>query len=111
MVELVLHEGLQSEKTNRKLDERQNNIKTTLPHKGKGFYVLSNIVYQQYRKQCGCTYVRSTHIYASWLTYVNIILRNFKIYSKKLLGKIRAFISNLGTEIRTSKNETDSEII
>ena len=55
--------------------------------------------------------MHATHISATRLTYVSMIIGNLKIYEKKQLGKIQAFISYKGIKIKTFKNSTDSEII
>ena len=44
------------------------------------------------------------------LTYVRFFGKFLEFYKKKV-GKIQAFLSNLGTEIKTLKNLTDSEIL
>ena len=52
-----------------------------------------------------------SHICGSCASHMWDFLENFKILTKKKVGKIQAFLSNLGTEIKTLKNLTDSEIL
>ena len=52
-----------------------------------------------------------SHICGSCASHLWDFLENFKIFTKKKVGKIQAFLSNLGTEIKTLKNLTDSEIL
>ena len=52
-----------------------------------------------------------SHICGSCASHLWDFLENFKNFTKKKVGKIQAFLSNLGTEIKTLKNLTDSEIL